>query len=175
MPFAHGGVAEGPNYEALVLAVPMVVVGIILFVQKSTKPVVSVMLVLGGVALALGGFTFLDTGDDHDDAQAAGQADARYTLAVQGLCDARSELADDDPEAARASFYDDSHVALHDIADRLAGEDRSAAAELLEAKQAVESGFESGTDVVLVRALDELIISTVQGLASLDEPVGGCA
>lgn len=171
MPFAHGGEAGGPNFEALILAVPMVVVGIILFVQKSAKPVVSVLLVLGGITLALGGFTFLATEDDHD-AQAASTAtrDDRYADAVRGLCEARARLIEDDASGADALF-EEAHPTLHDIAARLSEQDRTAAAELLEAKQDVES---AKTDVVLSEALDRLIIATVQGLAELDEQVAGC-
>lgn len=175
MPFAHGGEAGGPNFEALILAVPMVVVGIILFVQKSAKPVVSVLLVLGGITLALGGFTFLGTEDDHD-AQAAA-ADPRYATAVAGLCETSDLLSADDIGAALTAFFDESHIVLHDVADRLAERDRAGAAALLESKQAVEAGFEQPEFAVidkLQRDLDDLIIATVQGLAALDERVPGC-
>lgn len=175
MPFAHGGEAGGPNLEALILAVPMVVVGIILFVQKSAKPVVSVLLVLGGITLALGGFTFLGTEDDHDTAAASAEADPSYSAAVAGLCEAREMLVDGDPVGAREAFYDNSHVALHEIADRLSAEDRAAAAELLEAKQAVESGLDAEEGSEQLQAdLDSLIIATVQGVAEIDGAVSGC-
>lgn len=168
---AHGGALGGPNFEALVLAVPMVVVGVILFVQRSVKPIVSVVMVLGGITLIVGGFTFLSAEDDHD-AQAAPSAEAGYTGVVEGLCEAREQLQGERPEDALSSFYDRSHVALHEIAARLSDEDKAAAARLLEAKQSVESG---NTNVVVLRALDELIIATIQGLAELDQQVQGCA
>lgn len=180
MPFAHGGEAGGPNLEALILAVPMVVVGIILFVQKSAKPIVSVLLVLGGITLALGGFTFLGTEDDHD--AAASATTASYSKAVAGLCEAQGMLADGAPEAASDAFYDDAHIALHEIADRLATEDRAAGARLLESKQAVESGLEAAErskdapDLDRLQAdLDDLIIATAKAVAEIDVAVGGCA
>lgn len=178
MSFAHGGAAGGPNFEALALAVPLVVVGIILFVQRSAKPVVSVMLVLAGVTLALGGFTFLDGEEDHEEHAEGVQADVddRYADAVDALCDSREDLADGYVAPAVKTFFDTAHAPLHDIAERLSDRDRAAAADLLEAKQAFEAGIEANEDSAsLSRDLDRLVIATVVGLNELDVEVTGCA
>lgn len=177
---AHGGSASGANAEALVLAAALAVVGIALFVQKSAKPVVSVALVLAGIGLAAGGFTFLAGEDRHPAA-----LDSRSAAALRGLCDAREELVGDDVEAAGAAFFDRSHAPLHDITDRLAERNRAAAADLLEAKEAVESGFEkaqtgrggAGEETSLdplQRDVDRLIIATVVGVSELGVEVRGC-
>lgn len=172
---AHGGVVGGANVDALMIAAALVVVGVTLFVQKSAKPIVSVLLVLGGGTLTFAAFTFLSTDDRHAP-KAAPAADPVGAGVVEGLCEARQQLEGDRPAEAESTFYDRSHVPLHDIADRLSGEDTAAAARLLEAKQSVESNFErSTTNVFVLRALDELIISTVRGLAELDQQVQGCA
>lgn len=176
--FAHGATAGGPNFEALALAIPLVVVGVVLFVQKSAKPVVSVMLVLAGITLALGSFTFLGAGDDHDNDEGAQATDVddRYAHAVDGLCDSRQDLADGNVAPATESFFDSAHAPLHEIADRLSDRDRAAAADLLEAKQAFEAGIEANEgSVSLSRGLDRLIIATVVGLNELDVDVTGCA
>lgn len=47
------------------------------------------------------------------------------------------------PTEARALFFDRSHEALHEVARRLDDADRAQAAELLEAKERVESGLAS--------------------------------
>ena len=53
-----------------------------------------------------------------------------------GLCDAAR-----DPAGARRPFFDRSHEALHTVADGLDDVDRVQAAQLLEAKEKVESGL----------------------------------
>ena len=183
MPFlangGHGGGAAG--FEALVLAVPMVVVGVILFFQKTTKPIVPLGLVLGGFAVAVGGFTFLQP-DDHSDAPGASDAEVAYGEMVGSLCDAQDAAAAGDFESARTIFLDDVHVRLHGLADRLS-DDRAVAARLLEAKQAVEADLDDdevdAADVpassdALARDLGELAAAATAGLATLDVEVDGC-
>jgi hypothetical protein len=51
-----------------------------------------------------------------------------------GLCDAAR-----DPAGARRPFFDRSHEALHTVADALDDVDRAQAAQLLQAKEKVES------------------------------------
>jgi len=57
-----------------------------------------------------------------------------------GLCDA-AELAGDNLNSARATFYGQSHDGIHLIARGLEAVDRRQAASLLEAKQKVEADF----------------------------------
>ena len=56
MLLAHTAEASGPHTEYLVLAGAFLVLGIVLFVQKTVKPVVSLIIVLLAVALASGAF-----------------------------------------------------------------------------------------------------------------------
>lgn len=58
------------------------------------------------------------------------------------LCYAAVSAATD-PGGARAAFFDRSHDALHTVARALADVDRARAAELLEAKEKVESGLDA--------------------------------
>ena len=59
------------------------------------------------------------------------------------LCDAAEDAENGDVAGARARF-DDVHARLHVLADGLAERDRRLAAELLRAKQRVESGLSGG-------------------------------
>lgn len=67
---------------------------------------------------------------------------ARLVDASAGLCEAKVAAATD-PEAARATFYDRSHSALHTVARGLEPVDRGLAAQLLEAKGKVEAELEA--------------------------------
>jgi len=62
-------------------------------------------------------------------------------VAVAALVDAHAGLcqAADQPDAARRLFFDRSHEALHTVARALEDVDRAQAAELLQAKEKVES------------------------------------
>jgi len=60
--------------------------------------------------------------------------------AEAGLC-AAARSAAADPTAARAAFFDRAHDAVHTVARALQDLDRAQAADLLEAKEKVESGF----------------------------------
>ena len=170
MPLAHGG-SGAANFEALVLAVPMVVVGVILFVQKTAKPIVPVLLVVGGIAVAAGGFTFLQPAapEEHSDAEVA------YGEMVASMCAARDAAADGDVDRAGVIFEDDVHLRLHGLADDLT-DDRATAAALLEAKQSVEADLDA--DAVdaegLSSDLGELISATTSALGSRDMEVDGC-
>ena len=61
MLLAHTAQASGPHTEYLVLAGAFLVLGIVLFVQKTVKPVVSVGIVLIAVALGSGAFIFAES------------------------------------------------------------------------------------------------------------------
>jgi hypothetical protein len=77
--------------------------------------------------------------------------------------------------AARTTFYDRSHDALHDIARDLDPVDRAAAGRLLEAKQQVEAGLDADPPPPgLAADLDRLAGVTRAGLALLDVDVPPC-
>ena len=85
------------------------------------------------LAVACGG----DSGAGNDRTiTVAGQpvAVARLVDAHAGLCQAAAQ-----PDAARRLFFDRSHEALHTVARALEDVDRAQAAELLQAKEKVES------------------------------------
>lgn len=56
MILAHTADAAGPQVEFLLVGAALVVLSVIFFVQRSVKPVVSVVLLLGGFAVAGGAF-----------------------------------------------------------------------------------------------------------------------
>lgn len=60
-------------------------------------------------------------------------------LAFQGLCDAATLAQAGDVQSAADMYEDRSHAYVHELADRVSGSDRDAAARLLEAKQIVEA------------------------------------
>lgn len=156
---AHGG-TSGFNVESLFLAVPLVVLGIALFLQKSSPPAVPVALVGIGLLFGVGGFTFL-----------AGEA-GPYGEMLHSLCDAR-DLAAEDPDAASDLFNDEAHEPLHGFADEVAQQDRGAAAEVLETKQRVEAAIQQGDDPG--PALIELTDSVREALPVVGEEEMSCA
>lgn len=170
---AHGG-AGGSTGEALILALPLLVLGVVLFVQKTVKPVVSLSLVAAGVAVVVGGMTvFAD--DDHDAEASVSGDGGSYVSLVTGLCEAR-RVASVEPEERERLFTDEVHVPLHDLAAAVEEEDRAAAATLLEMKQAVESDL-AGEPVegeTLEAHLDELLEATIAGLAAIDVAAPTC-
>jgi hypothetical protein len=56
MQFAHTLGEGGPEIEFLIIAGAMLLLGIVFFMQKSVKPVVSVVLVIGAFAMTAGAF-----------------------------------------------------------------------------------------------------------------------
>lgn len=173
MPLAHGG-ETGANFEALVLAVPMVILGVVFFIQKSTKPMVPIVLVLGGIAIGAAGLTVLAS-DDHDAEGSKVAATNSYVGAVTGLCEARA-VASTEPDEATRFFRDEAHVDLHALAAQVGEEDRAAAAALLEAKQAVEADLDASevNGQTLVQELDELLEATVAALRAIDIEAPTC-
>jgi hypothetical protein len=73
-------------------------------------------------------------------AAAVAPADQPLVDAVAALCVARKQATSTVP-AARATFYDRSHDAMHALARRTESVDRPATARLLEAKNNVEQDF----------------------------------
>lgn len=56
MLLAHGVGSSGPHVEFLVVAGALLVLGVLFYIQKAVKPVVSVILILVAVALGSGAF-----------------------------------------------------------------------------------------------------------------------
>ena len=97
-----------------------------------------------------------------------------FREAAVALCTARDQ-ARTDVMAARTTFYDRPHDALHDMARALDPVDRVASGRLLEAKQRVEAGLDADPPPPdLVAALQQLADVTRAGLARLDVDVPPC-
>lgn len=96
------------------------------------------------------------------------------TALVAELCAVRDGAAA--PQRARDRFFDDAHAPLHDLADRVAERDRTAAAELLRAKQAVEETLDGDRvePAVLRDRADRLAAAAAAGYAALDLEVPAC-
>lgn len=58
MVVAHTLGSNGPEIEFLVLAGALLILGVVLFLQKTVKPSVPLFLVLGAIALGVGAFAF---------------------------------------------------------------------------------------------------------------------
>ena len=73
----------------------------------------------------------------------AGQtvATAKLRAIADGLCGAARQAERNEIDAARQTFFGESHEGLHLIARALQDDDRAAAGALLEAKQRVEADF----------------------------------
>ena len=173
MLLAHGG-GGGSAFEALILALPLIAIGVVLFVQKTATPVVSIAMVAAGIAIAVGSMTIFAE-DDHD-AEASHSGDGSgYVSLVTGLCEARS-LAGSDVEAAATAFENEAHVPLHDLAAEVGDADRDAAASLLEAKETVESDLAEGLveGEVLKDHMGGLLDATVTALRAIDVEAPTC-
>jgi electron transfer flavoprotein alpha subunit len=92
---------------------------------------------------------------------------------VDALCDAK-DAAGQDPEEARMVFFDRAHDPLHDIAAAAGEVNRSSAARLLEAKQAVESDLNRTAGTELASDLGALVAATRDALKQLSVSVPGC-
>lgn len=82
MLFAHTLGAGGPEIEFLIIAVAMLVLGIVFFVQKSVKPAVPVVLVLGAVVMLAGAFAFEGGGSDEPAQGLSGAGGAEIEIAA---------------------------------------------------------------------------------------------
>lgn len=94
-----------------------------------------VVLIAGGIALLAVGVWATAPSDSSDDDRTAVADDATH----RDLCAALDAATAGDVETARTIFRDDVHGPLHDIAAAAQRVDRSAAAQLLEAKQQTEA------------------------------------
>jgi hypothetical protein len=102
------------------------------------------------------------TGCGRDESSPSG---ARWARTVAGLCAAGQQARDGDIEGAESTFFDQSHDALHELADEATDDDRSAAADLLRAKEAVESDFTSSSPSA-ADDLDSLVTATRAAIRS---------
>jgi hypothetical protein len=82
--------------------------------------------------------------------------------AVEGLCEAETLASGGLVGEARRVFQNQSHAYLHELAAQLQDRDRSLAAELLQAKQRVESSLQGGAN-------PELVASLIGGLRAVVE------
>ena len=93
---------------------------------------------------------------------------------VAALCEARGHVLRD-AGTAKAIFLDRAHDELHDLAGEVAEIDRSAAARLLEAKQAVEAELERrSSSADLAEELRALIASTRRALEVISGSAPSC-
>jgi hypothetical protein len=92
---------------------------------------------------------------------------------LSDLCDATE--ADAELSDQEAAFFDRAHDAVHELADRATDADPGVAAELLEAKQVVESRFvESFEGRVDPELFDRLIAASNAALAAIEEEPISC-
>lgn len=104
------------------------------------------------------------------DATSSSGGPTRFESAFAGLC--RSLVQAGDVSAARATFFDRSHQALHELAAELETVDRAAAGRLLEAKARVEAALEQdSSDGMRRSALRDLVRATRAGLGELSVEV----
>jgi hypothetical protein len=115
-------------------------------------------------------------GDGTGEASEGNGRPDRLQVASQGLCDAQLAASEGRVREAEDIFYADSHGYLHELARRLQDTDPAAAAELLEAKQRLESALETSADPP---GTQQLIIELERALRdaarSADLPVPLCA
>lgn len=94
---------------------------------------------------------------------------------VAAVCAAAAGAVSGDIASARARFLDSAHEAMHDLARAVEVPDRSSAARLLEAKQAVESDLGSGaTAGTLAQHLFGLFDAGAAALDRLAIPAPPC-
>ena len=92
-----------------------------------------------------------------------------------GLCSAVEAASQGDVAGAARAFRDEVHGPLHDLAGDVADMDRAAAADVLVAKNVVETDIESDVRASrLARDLRTLLESVKRGYDTLDEAVGAC-
>jgi hypothetical protein len=101
------------------------------------------------------------------------QRGADWRRVVATLCAAAAQ-AKTDRQPASDLFFDDAHDPLHVVADSAARRDRATAARLLEAKNLVESSFETESRS-LPNDLEELARRVDVALEALNVRPVGCA
>jgi hypothetical protein len=94
---------------------------------------------------------------------------------ADGLCEAARRADRGEIDAARQSFFGQSHEGLHLIARALQDDDRAATAALLEVKQKVEADFTTPSPGAQIAAdLRRLAELTRSGLARYKVSVDAC-
>ena len=141
---AHG-TGGGDSLEQIALAVGVILLGVAFLSQGQLDRKISIGMVVLGVVLLVGSFTFLKALSGGGQSITVGEQ--TYPVsdlqdAVNGLCTA-AEQAPEDFESAQALFLDRAHIPLHAIAQAISDEDRAQEAELLEAKNRVETDITS--------------------------------
>ena len=91
IPFAHTFGAGGPDVELLLVGGSLLVLGIIFFVQKNTKPAVPVVLVVA--AFGLGAGAFAAGGSEPDDSSA--RSSEGISLSIKDPADGDTVPADE--------------------------------------------------------------------------------
>jgi hypothetical protein len=97
-----------------------------------------------------------------------------WVAAVEGVCAAADE-ASRSTQTARSLFLDEAHEGIHRLADEVASVDRKLAADVLEAKQAVEAAVDASAERRLERALERLAAAGGDALVALDLKPPACA
>ncbi|MBL8778327.1 MAG: hypothetical protein JNK12_20480 [Acidimicrobiales bacterium] len=127
------------------------------------------LLVLGSVVAASFGIAALSF--DGEEPPSTATASAVH----EAVCDALREARAGDAGAASRTFTNGAHEGLHQLAADTSDQDRAAAAELLEAKQAVESAL-IGPAGQLATDLEELAPTVRRALDVTDaDPPTACA
>lgn len=109
MELAHTLGTNGPEVELLILAGAMLVLGIVFFFQRSVKPMVPLILVLGAFVLAGGAFIFKS-----DDTTQAASIDATITIVSP---EAGAEVPANEPFPLRVELGNASLTTANQSAD----------------------------------------------------------
>lgn len=96
--------------------------------------------------------------------------------AFLSLCSVAASVTAEDLAGAEATFEDDVHETLHELADRLETTDRAASAALLQAKSKVEADFlGDAPDPAGLRTDVEALLTAMAGaLAAVGLETPGC-
>lgn len=95
MQLAHAVTTSGANVEMLLLGVGLLVLGVVLFVQKSVKPVVPVLLILFATAAGAGAFALGDRHPhSHSSSATAGAAPSGLEISITAPADGATVSSD---------------------------------------------------------------------------------
>lgn len=117
---------------------------------------IALVVAVASVAAACGG--------DGDDTREPAAASSPFLVMGDALCDAADQAASGDADRSRRAFLDGAHQPLHQLAADTAEHNRPAAADLLEAKETVESAA----------AYDRLLPATAAALDVVGGPALPC-
>lgn len=120
--------------------------------------------------LTVAGTGLVACDDDDSSSASQGSSDSSWAGAVSGLCTAAEQVRSGDVDTAEATFFDEAHDDLHDLGAEAADRDRAAAADLLRAKETVESDFASSS-TMLADDLDALVTATRAAARATGDPV----